>query len=192
MKQYSGRNTLKKLMGKTYLPIKGIQDKIGNTDISNIGDGTITSAIKSLNDNVKFPDNVGFYLDIKNGVRGYNTSANRGADTFFPFNLGGSKLSTAKLLLSDYWHTNYSGKINTTEDYKLIISAVFAIDVSTGTTSVYASGNPIYRLDNIGCTIANTGILASFRVCYQFDVPKGTDLEIFYRWYGGGCIIGFN
>ena len=32
-----------------------------------------------------FPDGAGFYPDTKNGVRGYNTDAARGADTFCPF-----------------------------------------------------------------------------------------------------------
>lgn len=32
-----------------------------------------------------FPDGIGFYPDIQNGERGYNTDAARGADTFYPF-----------------------------------------------------------------------------------------------------------
>ena len=38
-----------------------------------------------LNDNMLFPDGVKFYPDVQNGVRGYNTDAARGADTFHPF-----------------------------------------------------------------------------------------------------------
>ena len=38
-----------------------------------------------LNDNLQFPDGVKFYPDVQNGVRGYNTDAARGADTFYPF-----------------------------------------------------------------------------------------------------------
>ena len=37
------------------------------------------------NNNIKFPDGTGFYPDEKDGVRGYNTEAARGADTFHPF-----------------------------------------------------------------------------------------------------------
>lgn len=44
--------------------------------------------ITELNQNMQFPDNVGFYPDIKDGVRGYNIDAARGADTFFPFSVG--------------------------------------------------------------------------------------------------------
>ena len=34
---------------------------------------------------MKFPDGKGFYPDVQDGVRGYNTKPARGADTFFPF-----------------------------------------------------------------------------------------------------------
>ncbi len=38
-----------------------------------------------LNNNLQFPDGIKFYPDVQNGVRGYNTDAARGADTFYPF-----------------------------------------------------------------------------------------------------------
>ena len=38
-----------------------------------------------LGRDLKFPDGVGFYPDIQDGVRGYNTDPKRGADTFTPF-----------------------------------------------------------------------------------------------------------
>lgn len=38
-----------------------------------------------LNSNISFPDGTGFYPDIKDGVAGYNTDPQRGADTFSPF-----------------------------------------------------------------------------------------------------------
>lgn len=38
-----------------------------------------------LNNKLTFPDGESFYLDIKNGIRGFNTEATRGADTFIPF-----------------------------------------------------------------------------------------------------------
>lgn len=41
--------------------------------------------IDKLNRDLKFPDGVGFYPDIQDGVRGYNTDPKRGADTFTPF-----------------------------------------------------------------------------------------------------------
>lgn len=46
---------------------------------------SIYPPFSELNDNIAFPDGVGFYPDMQNGVRGYNTDAARGADTFHPF-----------------------------------------------------------------------------------------------------------
>ena len=40
----------------------------------------------ALSENLTFPDGTGFYPDEQDGQKGYNTSPNRGADTFFPFN----------------------------------------------------------------------------------------------------------
>lgn len=42
--------------------------------------------IDQVDTNLSFPDGVGFYPDVQDGVRGYNTSPERGADTFSPFN----------------------------------------------------------------------------------------------------------
>lgn len=41
-----------------------------------------------LNSNLTNQSNEKFYFDIQNGIRGYNTSAARGADTFHPFKSG--------------------------------------------------------------------------------------------------------
>ena len=42
-------------------------------------------AVKELSSDLKFPDGTGFYPDVQNGQRGYNTDPARGADTFSPF-----------------------------------------------------------------------------------------------------------
>ena len=42
----------------------------------------------ALSENLTFPDGTGFYPDEQDGQNGYNTSPNRGADTFFPFSKG--------------------------------------------------------------------------------------------------------
>lgn len=42
-------------------------------------------AVAELNNKLVFPDGTEFYLDVQNGIRGFNTSATRGADTFNPF-----------------------------------------------------------------------------------------------------------
>ena len=56
--------------------------------ISSIFSCIIPSFLTELNDNVAFPDGVKFYPDVQNGVRGYNTDPQRGADTFCPFKGG--------------------------------------------------------------------------------------------------------
>ena len=70
-----------------------------------------------LNDNLKFPDGVKFYPDVQNGVRGYNTDPQRGADTFCPF-----KVSTALYLGNVTW-SHYTGKTNTYDFTKKIADA---------------------------------------------------------------------
>ena len=61
------------------------KDTIPDGSYVNITDDTDTYELN-------FPDGTGFYPDIKDGVRGYNTSESRGADTFFPFKSGGYNL----------------------------------------------------------------------------------------------------
>lgn len=45
----------------------------------------------SLSQHSTFPSGVGFYPDEKDGVKGFNTDPQRGADTFTPFSSGGGK-----------------------------------------------------------------------------------------------------
>lgn len=48
----------------------------------------IKDGFDQVNSDLSFPDGVGFFPDIQDGVRGYNTDAARGADTFVPFKSG--------------------------------------------------------------------------------------------------------
>lgn len=59
---------------------------------------TVQNELDELNSNLIFPSGDGFYPDEKDGVKGYNTSPSRGADTFFPF----SSLKTVILAKADY------------------------------------------------------------------------------------------
>jgi hypothetical protein len=45
----------------------------------------LKEADDAINSNISFPDGEGFFPDVQDGVRGYNTDAARGADTFVPF-----------------------------------------------------------------------------------------------------------
>ena len=58
----------------------------------------LATSVTELNSKLTNSENESFYFDIQNGVRGYNTDAARGADTFFPF----SSLKTVILAKADY------------------------------------------------------------------------------------------
>lgn len=63
--------------------VLGTMEEIdANTDSGKVA-GAL--AVKELSSDIKFPDGAGFYPDIKDGQRGYNTDPARGADTFSPF-----------------------------------------------------------------------------------------------------------
>lgn len=68
--------------------------------------------VKEINNNLnassKFPDGAGFYPDVKDGIRGYNTNAARGADTFHPFS-SDLKLLLPLTMTSDKAVTNSDG-----------------------------------------------------------------------------------
>lgn len=54
-----------------------------------------------------FPDGTAFYLDTKEGERGFNTDPQRGADTFFPFR----KKNSLKLL--SHWGKSHNASTAT-------------------------------------------------------------------------------
>ena len=71
---------------------------IGTQNYSGISDGTLSGAVVQINstansasmgvsalNNQLRANGTSIYMDYKNGRYGYNTSANRGADTFHPF-----------------------------------------------------------------------------------------------------------
>lgn len=64
-----------------------------NTEAGKVaGAAAVKEMFGELTDKLMFPDGEMFYPDVQNGVRGYNTDAARGADTFHPF-------SNSKMLL---------------------------------------------------------------------------------------------
>lgn len=86
-------NKLNRLWQNGFLPKLGLKiDKTkvlttieqvsANTNPENIAGAAVA---KELNNNLMFPDGLHFYPDLKDGKRGYNTDAARGADTFVPF-----------------------------------------------------------------------------------------------------------
>ena len=132
------------------------------------------TAVDTLNRDLKFPDGVGFYPDIQDGVRGYNTDSKRGADTFTPFkktvNLG----------------TGTRFDVSLYSNHKKFTADNFIIKIERVTTSQSPTDND---QDN-----GNAGVNISPTVSY--DAEKGivtvSRLEGIGRFktYGStGCII---
>lgn len=73
-------------VNQNYIPLGclAFKEALGTSNYSNIGNGTISGALVNLNNQLSI-NNTQFYFDYKNGQYGYNTSATRGADTFYPF-----------------------------------------------------------------------------------------------------------
>ena len=78
---------------QNYIPLGclAFKEALGTTDYSAVGNGTISGGLTTLNTrtntlvNQLTANNKSIYMDYKDGQYGYNTSANRGADTFHPF-----------------------------------------------------------------------------------------------------------
>lgn len=141
-----------------------------STALTNKMNGTINNLSRDL----KFPDGVGFYPDIQDGVRGYNTDSKRGADTFTPFkktvNLG----------------TGTRFDVSLYSNHKKFTADNFIIKIERVTTSQSPTDND---QDN-----GNAGVNISPTVSY--DAEKGivtvSGLEGIGRFktYGStGCII---
>lgn len=85
-------------VNQNYIPLGclAFKEALGTTNYSNVGNGTISGALVTLNNksnqldtklnNHLSANNNEFYFDYQNGKYGYNTDPNRGADTFNPFN----------------------------------------------------------------------------------------------------------
>lgn len=127
-----------------------------------------------LNRDLKFPDGVGFYPDIQDGVRGYNTDPKRGADTFTPFKKAVNLGTGTRFDVSLY------------SNHKKFTADNFIIKIERVTTSQ----SPTDRDQDNG----NAGVNISPTVSY--DAEKGivtvSRLEGIGRFktYGStGCII---
>ena len=86
-----------------------------------------------LNENITFPDGSGFYPDVQDGVRGYNTDPGRGADTFVPF-------KKSPILIGS---RSGNGTINCTSinGYEKLSANDFLISITKYNTSVTGGGN---------------------------------------------------
>lgn len=93
LSRWANANTLECDDGKTLQNkvggISGISSSLTANSTTQAASTNLTNQlyqnITSFNNELKFPDGTGFYPDIKNGIHGYNTDPERGADTFSPF-----------------------------------------------------------------------------------------------------------
>jgi hypothetical protein len=103
-------------VNQNYIPLGclAFKEALGTSNYANIGNGTISGALVTLNNkdtklnNQLSANNNEFYFDYQNGKYGYNTDPNRGADTFNPFN----RTDHIRLNLSGYaygWAEEYGG-----------------------------------------------------------------------------------
>ena len=72
---------LAKMVAKTKV-LKTLEEVAASTNEENVMGAP---AGKELINKLTFPDGESFYLDVKDGERGYNSDPARGADTFSPF-----------------------------------------------------------------------------------------------------------
>ena len=103
-----------------------------------------------------------FYFDYKNGKYGYNTSPNRGADTFFPF----SVLGTAKTLYIKSEASTSVRTYTTTKKYPLMLFAIFG---SYGNNPPTISGITTQKIFSYNSRNSN------FYIAY--DVPAGVTIS---------------
>lgn len=120
-----------------------------------------------LNNKLMFPDGTEFYPDIKNGLHGFNTDPQRGADTFFPF----KQLHHGKV----YIQANNQTTVNnyfTAEIDDISIIAIYN-DLRTTALGIYVKGvgniNPNVSISVNGknITIANRVSSGTYDIYYM-------------------------
>ena len=106
-------------------------------------DGKIPSAaaLKEVNNSLVASDGHKLYFDSKNGKYGYNTSPNRGADTFHPFS------NSQVITISPFTSLSKTVELDIEPSYV----AIFATG-GTGYPTIYNNGN-ILTTNNAVCKI---------------------------------------
>lgn len=165
----------------------GTKEAFKQLDKSTLKDGqtvNLTDDYKS-SDLLKFPSGDGFYLDEKDGVKGYNTSPTRGADTFFPF-------SNFKIL---NYVTHADGTYNDTfeveKDGRYIVIGNANADGRATTTLTFAVDGkaPIEtkREENV-IAPSGTRIKNNIHQCSIYDLQKGDVIKCNTYVYGYGSV----
>ena len=133
-----------------------------------------------LNNKLTFPDGESFYLDVKDGERGYNSDPARGADTFRPF-----KIPLQKIHLGNGTSNSartFSAK--SIKGYKKLTNANFAI-VATGASCFNYGGTGGYGSLSLSYDQANGIVTVNQYVafCSYADRPQS--------WYVGYALYAY-
>lgn len=176
----------------------GFKSVIGTTALNNVGsDGTVTDSVSKINNRLVVENNR-FVFDYKDGKWGFNTSDERGADTFHPFNstsLRISPTSTSTNINTDIIASNISLNIN-----KSSASAMTALPLAyyKGDICLPAVTTKSYKVANK--VFVKGGILHYFndyKVNYNPSnpvIPTGTHRHYMYlnnKWYLGSELTPF-
>ncbi len=149
--------------------LKTLEEVKANTSAENIVNANVA---KELINNSMFPDGVKFYPDVQNGVRGYNTDAARGADTFYPFSIGSVEYIDSNIVRksSESDVASISKSYTVTEKGTLLI---FSAIVYTANMNDSLTVNGKRLSPNF--TKTASGVYASF---YNIPVKKGDSIKL--------------
>lgn len=159
--------------------LKTVEEVEANTDAADkyiAGAGVADELINKLT----FPDGESFYLDVKDGERGYNSDPARGADTFRPF-----KIPLQKIHLGNGTSNSartFSAK--SIKGYKKLTNANFAI-VATGASCFNYGGTGGYGSLSLSYDQANGIVTVNQYVafCSYADRPQS--------WYVGYALYAY-
>ncbi len=128
-----------------------------------------------LNNKLMFPDGTEFYLDAKGGIRGYNTSATRGADTFCPFSN-----FTGRRIWNNFWGAGSEGNYPVrwpVPDGINMVTLVTAIGIYSGAHYCSLSGAGIISKKDI-LDIVGTGMDTARLQIWEISTKPGDDIVI--------------
>ena len=164
---------------QNYIPLGclAFKEMLGTSNYSSVGASVSAALINLANrastlENKTTVNNVPFYFDYHDGKYGYNTNANRGADTFHPFK-GYEYLGTGQ----SFDLSSYSGYQNFTVD-NFVFKATGGNNESSfyytkDGSNIHANGGIIAQYNQ------STGILTAY---LYINARAGTNSSEGYNW----------